>query len=129
MTLAQMREWASEQHNVAVRANVNTLCDALEAALEVIHAKHPVEAERLAELAKLAAPDAVWVVWSGVRDPLLQVESSDMDGDEIEEPEVHSVHLSREAAIKAADKIAEERAEQAGESSYWVLVERREVLR
>lgn len=128
MTLAQMREWASEQYNLAVRANVNTLCDALEAALEVIHAKHPVEAERLAELAKITAPSDVWVVWSGTRDPLLQ-ESSEFDGDEIEEPEVHSVHLSREEAVKAADKIAEERANQAGEGAFWVLVESRQVIR
>lgn len=58
MNLAQMREWAAYQHSAAVRANVATLCDALDGALQASN----VLAEEHARLAALATLSHVWIV-------------------------------------------------------------------
>jgi len=58
VNLAQMREWAAYQHSAAVRANVATLCDALDGALQA----SKLLAEENARLAALATLTHVWVV-------------------------------------------------------------------
>lgn len=58
MNLAQMREWAAYQHSAAVRANVATLCDALDGALQASN----VLAEEHSRLAALATLSHVWIV-------------------------------------------------------------------
>lgn len=112
MTLSQIREWAAHHHHLGARAHINTLCDALEGALEVIRAKHPVEAERLAMLAKLDAPSSVFVVF--------ELETDPAPG---QEPEYRglAVYRTNEAAQQAVREIERGLADD-GQDDRWMVV-------